>query len=108
MYIRFESIINKYVEVDSLFDDLCKEVEFDTDGNILYPVDFKNQREEELKILELLIRKQDAHKYLSDTSWIWEKYNRNVLVLENMSKDDFYTKYIDIINKQEEFRALIN
>lgn len=49
-----------------------------------------------------------AKKYLIDTSWIWEKYSRNVLVLENITKEDFHLKYKDIIVKQEEYRSLIN
>ena len=42
------------------------------------------------------------------TGWIWEKYNRNVLVLKDMASEEFSLKYADIISKQEEYRALIN
>lgn len=51
---------------------------------------------------------QKAKAYLADTGWIWEKYNRNVLVLKDMTTEEFNLKYSDIINKQEEYRALIN
>lgn len=51
---------------------------------------------------------QEAKAYLADTGWIWEKYNRNVLVLKDMTTEEFNLKYSDIINKQEEYRALIN
>ena len=51
---------------------------------------------------------QEAKAYLTDTGWIWEKYNRNVLVLKNMTNEEFNLKYSDIISKQEEYRALIN
>lgn len=51
---------------------------------------------------------QEAKSYLTDTGWIWEKYNRNVLVLKDMTTEEFNLKYSDIINKQEEYRALIN
>lgn len=49
-----------------------------------------------------------AKEYLKDTSWIWEKYNRNVLVLQDMTNEEFKIKYKDIINKQEEYRFMIN
>ena len=51
---------------------------------------------------------QEAKQYLTDTGWIWEKYNRNVLVLKDMTNEEFNLKYTDIISKQEEYRALIN
>ena len=51
---------------------------------------------------------QEAKAYLTDTGWIWEKYNRNVLVLKDMTSEEFNLKYTDIISKQEEYRALIN
>lgn len=51
---------------------------------------------------------QEAKAYLTDTGWIWEKYNRNVSVLKNMTSEEFSLKYSDIISKQEEYRALIN
>ena len=51
---------------------------------------------------------QEAKAYLTDTGWIWEKYNRNVLVLKDMTSEEFNLKYSDVISKQEEYRALIN
>lgn len=51
---------------------------------------------------------QEAKQYLTETGWIWEKYNRNVLVLKDMTSEEFNLKYTDIISKQEEARALIN
>ena len=51
---------------------------------------------------------QEAKTYLAETGWIWEKYNRNVLVLKDMTSDEFNLKYSDIISKQEEARTLIN
>lgn len=51
---------------------------------------------------------QEAKQYLAETGWIWEKYNRNVLVLKDMSSEEFNLKYSDIISKQEEYRTLIN
>ena len=51
---------------------------------------------------------QEAKEYLTDTGWIWEKYNRNVLVLKDMTNEEFNLKYSDVITKQEEYRALIN
>lgn len=53
-------------------------------------------------------RTAEAKQYLTDTGWIWEKYNRNVLVLKDMTSDEFNLKYSDIISKQEEYRSLIN
>lgn len=50
----------------------------------------------------------EAKAYLTDTGWIWEKYNRNVLVLKDMTNEEFNLKYSDVISKQEEYRALIN
>ena len=51
---------------------------------------------------------QEAKAYLTNTGWIWEKYNRNVLVLKDMTNEEFNLKYSDVISKQEEYRALIN
>lgn len=64
--------------------------------------------EEELMIKEINSQIQEAKVYLTDTGWIWEKYNRNVLVLKDMTSEEFSLKYSDIISKQEEYRALIN
>lgn len=50
----------------------------------------------------------EAKTYLTDTGWIWEKYNRNVLVLKDMTNEEFSLKYSDIISKQEEYRLIIN
>ena len=49
----------------------------------------------------------EAKQYLQDTGWVWEKYNRNVLVLKNTTNEEFAEKYADIIEKQEESRLLI-
>jgi len=50
----------------------------------------------------------EANQYFKDTAWIWEKYNRNVVMLGDLTADEFRVKYADIIAKQEEARALIN
>ena len=58
---------------------------------------------------EILNQKiQEAKSYINDTGWIWEKYNRNVLVLKDLTDEEFRLKYNDIINLQEESRLLIN
>ena len=64
--------------------------------------------DEEIKLSEINKQIQEAKTYLIETGWIWEKYNRNVLVLKDMTTEEFNLKYSDIINKQEEYRALIN
>ena len=63
---------------------------------------------EEIRKEEVNTQTQEAKAYLADTGWIWEKYNRNVLVLKDMTDEEFYTKYLEIITKQEECRTLIN
>lgn len=50
----------------------------------------------------------EANMYLDETSWIWEKYSRNVLVLNNMTNKEFNIKYLDIISKQEQYRLDVN
>ena len=50
----------------------------------------------------------EANQYLSSTGWIWEKYSRNVIILGDLTNDEFKLKYADIITKQEEARVLIN
>lgn len=47
-------------------------------------------------------------EYINSTGWIWEKYNRNVVVLKNMTEEEFRLKYADIIAEQERNRLLIN
>ena len=60
----------------------------------------------EKQVLEQRIA--ETKQYLTDTGWIWEKYNRNVLVLKDMTNEEFNLKYSDVISKQEEYRVLIN
>ena len=74
------------------------------EGNIPEP----EYTEEEIQKQELRIKINEAKEYLTNTGWIWEKYNRNVLVLKDMTSEEFNLKYTDIISKQEEYRALIN
>ena len=50
----------------------------------------------------------EAKNYLSETSWIWEKFSRNVVVLKDMTEEEFSLKYADIIAEQERNRLLIN
>lgn len=64
--------------------------------------------EEEIKVSTLNKQIQEAKTYLSETSWIWEKYSRNVLSLKDMTQEEFNTKYGDIILAQEEARLNIN
>ena len=64
--------------------------------------------EEEIKVSTLNKQIQEAKTYLSETSWIWEKYSRNVLSLKDMTQEEFNTKYQDIILAQEEARLNIN
>lgn len=64
--------------------------------------------EEEIRLQEMNSQIQEAKQYLTETGWIWEKYNRNVLVLKGMTSEEFNLKYSDIISKQEEYRVLIN
>lgn len=59
-------------------------------------------------ISDLQNKIQEAKAYLSSTSWIWEKYARNVTVLGDLTAEEFKLKYADIITKQEEARELIN
>ena len=53
-------------------------------------------------------RIKEATQYLKDTGWIWEKFNRNVVVLKDMTEEEFSLKYADIIAEQERNRLLIN
>ena len=72
------------------------------------PQELLDALEAESKEQSLISQIQEAKQYLTETGWIWEKYNRNVLVLKDMTSDEFNLKYSDIISKQEECRALIN
>ena len=64
--------------------------------------------EEKLEKIKTQMLVKICKEYLTETGWIWEKYNRNVLVLKDMTSEEFSLKYADIISKQEEYRALIN
>lgn len=72
------------------------------------PQELLDALEAESKEQSLISQIQEAKAYLTETGWIWEKYNRNVLVLKDMTSEEFNLKYTDIISKQEEARALIN
>ena len=75
-----------------------------SEGNVPEP-EFTDK---EIRLQEITSQIQEAKTYLTETGWIWEKYNRNVLVLKDMTSEEFRLKYTDIISKQEEYRALIN
>ena len=64
--------------------------------------------EERLEKIKTQMLVEIYKEYLIETGWIWEKYNRNVLVLKDMTSEEFSLKYADMISKQEEYRALIN
>ena len=72
------------------------------------PIELAEALNKESIVQDLTTRIAEAKQYLSETSWIWEKYNRNVLVLKDMTNEEFNLKYSDVISKQEEYRALIN
>lgn len=40
-------------------------------------------------------------EYLNETGWIWQKYQRNVVVIKDMTEEEFVAKYQEIIDKQE-------
>jgi hypothetical protein len=65
----------------------------------------KAKEDEYMNTLEYKLN--EAKQYLQETGWIWEKYNRNVLVLKDTTSEEFAIKYADIIAKQEESRLLI-
>ena len=46
-------------------------------------------------------------EYLNETGWIWQKYQRNVVVLKDMTEEEFVTKYQEIIENQEFARSEI-
>lgn len=84
---------------------------FVPDGFIVYvdePQELIDALALEKQEQDLISEINEAKKYLTETGWIWEKYNRNVLVLKDMTNEEFSLKYSDIISKQEEYRALIN
>ena len=45
--------------------------------------------------------------YLNETGWIWQKYQRNVVVIKDMTEEEFITKYQEIIDNQEFARSEI-
>lgn len=75
------------------------------DTTITLAIEFtKNKHDYDVKNDQVLKAKQ----YLNETSWIWEKFNRNVIVLKDLTEEEFKIKYNDIVLKQEEYRVLIN
>lgn len=107
-------VYNKETKEESKIDYLGKIKE---DVTTLNPEQFDNWNYETDSWIEDIEAKRtteintqiaEAKQYLTDTGWIWEKYSRNVLVLKDMTSDEFNLKYSDIIAKQEEYRALIN
>lgn len=84
---------------------------FVPDGFIVYenePQELVDALEAERTKQNINSQIQEANQYLSSTGWIWEKYNRNVLVLKDLTDEEFRLKYNDIINLQEESRLNIN
>lgn len=71
-------------------------------------IELTKPSEAEMLKQDLNTQIQEAKAYLSETSWIWEKYSRNVVVLGDLTNEEFKLKYADIILKQEEARSLIN
>jgi len=64
-------------------------------------------RQEKLDANDFSNKLREANNYLLETSWIWEKYARNVQLLKDITEDEFRTKYADIITKQEVARKFI-
>jgi hypothetical protein len=94
---NYTEIKEKYVYLDdySIVDDTT----------VTLAIEFtKNKHDYDVKNDQVLKAKQ----YLNETSWIWEKFNRNVIVLKDLTEEEFKIKYNDIILKQEEYRILIN
>lgn len=63
-----------------------------------------NPTEKQIKEKEILKHK----KFLNETAWIWEKFSRNVILLKELSEEEFKIKYNDIILNQEIARSEIN
>lgn len=85
--------------------------EFVPDGFTVYedePQELVDALEAERTKQNINSQIQEANQYLSSTGWIWEKYNRNVLVLKDLTDEEFRLKYNDIIDLQEESRLNIN
>ena len=70
-------------------------------------IDYGSPSELELQEHKTKVIKQEAQAYINDTGWIWEKYKRNVEVLQNITKEEFLEKYQEVINKQEKCRKLL-
>ena len=84
---------------------------FVPDGFIVYedePQELIDALALEKQEQDLTTQIQEAKNYLSQTSWIWEKFSRNVVVLKDMTEEEFSLKYADIIAEQEKNRLLIN
>ena len=71
-------------------------------------IDFKGHNMFNEEFYENNINSREAQDYLASTSWIWEKYNRNVLILKSISEEDFKLKYSEIIKTQEECRKILS
>lgn len=71
-------------------------------------IELTKPSEAELLKQSLTKQIQEANQYLKDTGWIWEKFSRNVVVLKDMTEEEFRLKYADIIAEQERNRLLIN
>ena len=63
------------------------------------PIELTEALSKESTVQDLTTRIAEAKQYLSETSWIWEKYNRNVTVLGDLTNDEFKLKYAGIITK---------
>jgi len=67
----------------------------------------KEVRDARASKAETTLRKNEAQEYMTSTGWVWEKYKRNVEVLQNITKEEFLEKYKEVISKQEECRKLL-
>ena len=117
VYNSVNSKIKSFLAYINIFDipRLTREISCDVrlirdkyDETIKVIDEYKKELEAERVEQSISSQFQEAKAYLTDTGWIWEKYNRNVLVLKDMTSEEFSLKYADIISKQEEYRALIN
>lgn len=102
-----ESMMQHYKDIDGKIYGY-KATETCTPISIEEVIELTKPSEAELLKQSLTAQIQEAKAYLSETSWIWEKYNRNVTVLGDLTNEEFKLKYADIITKQEEARVLIN
>jgi hypothetical protein len=76
MYVKYDTSIKRYIESEYYIDDSYLQVEYDEEGNVIFPKEYALQIEKEKKIVSITNLINEAKAYLTSTDFYFtiDKY----------------------------------